>query len=123
MRKASRKKPHKAQFQTFPKPLNRHQQVLFPPSEAIADLVRDAVAKGALGFSTSRLLIHRDPAGVLTPGALAGVNELRAICNAVAEGGGGIFQMSTDLSTYEDGRQRQRETKTDNDNDDSHNDN
>jgi len=70
--------------------------------KAIAGLVRDAVAKGALGFSTSRLLIHRDPAGVLTPGALAATQELRDICSAVAEGGGGIFQMSTDFSGYED---------------------
>ena len=31
--------------------------------EAIAALVRDAVAVGAYGFSTSRLLMHRDPEG------------------------------------------------------------
>ena len=69
---------------------------------AMAALVRDAVAKGALGFSTSRLLVHRDPQGQLTPGALAGVEECRAICDAIAEGGGGIFEMSTDWTAYDD---------------------
>ena len=70
--------------------------------KAMAALVRDAVAKGALGFSTSRLLVHRDPQGQLTPGALAGVAECRAISDAIAEGGGGIFEMSTDWTAYDD---------------------
>merc|ERR1719230_2307793 len=69
---------------------------------AIAALVRDAVAKGALGFSTSRLLVHRDPKGQLTPGALSGVPEVKAISRAIVEGGGGIFEMSTDWSSYDD---------------------
>mmetsp|Transcript_13234 Transcript_13234/g.31093 ORF Transcript_13234/g.31093 Transcript_13234/m.31093 type:complete len:667 (+) Transcript_13234:125-2125(+) len=70
--------------------------------KAMAALVRDAIAKGALGFSTSRLLVHRDPKGVLTPGALAANGELQAICDAIAEAGGGIFQMSSDWVTYDD---------------------
>ena len=69
--------------------------------DAIAALVQDAVASGALGFSTSRLLVHRDPMGQLTPGALAGVAELKAITKAIVEGGGGIFEMSTDWMSYD----------------------
>uniref|UniRef100_A0A7S4V797 Amidohydrolase 3 domain-containing protein n=1 Tax=Alexandrium monilatum TaxID=311494 RepID=A0A7S4V797_9DINO len=70
--------------------------------EAMAGLVKDAVAAGALGFSTSRLLVHRDPQGILTPGALAGGDEVTAICRAIADGGGGVFQMSADFVAYDD---------------------
>ena len=40
--------------------------------------------------------------GTLTPGALSSREELTAIAQAVAEGGGGAFEMSTDFSTYDD---------------------
>uniref|UniRef100_A0A7S0B8E6 Amidohydrolase 3 domain-containing protein n=1 Tax=Pyrodinium bahamense TaxID=73915 RepID=A0A7S0B8E6_9DINO len=70
--------------------------------EAMAGLVRDAVAAGAVGFSTSRLLIHRDPQGTLTPGALASNEEVMAISRAIAEGGGGVFEMSSDFASYDD---------------------
>merc|ERR1719456_1019070 len=70
--------------------------------EKIAEVVRESVAAGALGFSTSRLLLHRDNRGVLTPGALAARKEMLKICDAISEGGGGIYEMSTDLSSYDD---------------------
>mmetsp|Transcript_130204 Transcript_130204/g.404974 ORF Transcript_130204/g.404974 Transcript_130204/m.404974 type:complete len:686 (-) Transcript_130204:80-2137(-) len=70
--------------------------------EGMAALVRDAVAAGAMGFSTSRAIYHRDAAGVLTPGSTAQAEEVRAIGRAVAEAGGGIFQVTTDFSTYDD---------------------
>lgn len=70
--------------------------------EAIGAVVREAVAAGALGFSTSRLLLHRDNRGILTPGALAAKKEMLRICDAVTEGGGGVFEMSTDFSSYDD---------------------
>ena len=68
----------------------------------IAAVVREAVAAGALGFSTSRLLLHRDIRGVLTPGALAAKRELLQICAGVSEGGGGVFEMSADFASYDD---------------------
>ena len=70
--------------------------------EAMAAVVREAVAAGALGFSTSRLLLHRDNRGVLTPGALAARKEMLRICDAVAEAGGGVFEMSADFASYDD---------------------
>merc|ERR1719301_198392 len=70
--------------------------------EKIAEGVRESVAAGALGFSTSRLLLHRDNRGVLTPGALAARKEMEAICDAVAEGGGGVYEMSSDFTSYDD---------------------
>jgi len=69
---------------------------------AIGALVQDAVAAGALGFSTSRGLFHRDPKGNLTPGTLAEHNELLTIAGAIACGGGGILQWTTDFTSYDD---------------------
>eukprot|EP00415_Alexandrium_ostenfeldii_P004984 UN4984 len=68
----------------------------------MAAVVRDAVAVGAMGFSTSRAIYHRDGEGVLTPGSTAKAEEVRAIGRALAEAGGGIFQVTTDFSTYDD---------------------
>jgi len=70
--------------------------------EKIFSVVREATAAGALGFSTSRLLLHRDNRGILTPGALASKKEMERICDAVSEGGGGVFEMSSDFSSYDD---------------------
>lgn len=69
---------------------------------AIGAVVCEAVSAGALGFSTSRLLLHRDNKGILTPGALASQEEVLCICDAVAKGGGGVFEFSTDFSSYDD---------------------
>ena len=73
-----------------------------PEIEKMAAVVRQAVAAGALGFSTSRLLLHRDNRGILTPGALAAKKEMLRLCDAVAAGGGGVFEMSADFSAYDD---------------------
>lgn len=70
--------------------------------EQMAAVVRDAVAAGALGFSTSRILLHRDASGVLTPGTLASAQEMLAIGDAVVAGGGGIVQLAQDFATYDD---------------------
>jgi N-acyl-D-aspartate/D-glutamate deacylase len=70
--------------------------------KSMAAVVREAVAAGALGFSTSRLLLHRDNRGVLTPGCLAAKKEMLSICDAVTAGGGGVYEMSADFSCYDD---------------------
>ena len=68
--------------------------------ETIVRLVRESVAEGAAGFSTSRFLGHKVPDGRLTPGTFADLNEIRAIQRAVVEGGGigGLFQAAPDFS-------------------------
>ena len=43
--------------------------------QRIVDLVRESVAEGAVGFSTSRFLGHRVPDGRLTPGTWADARE------------------------------------------------
>jgi len=70
--------------------------------ERMAKVVEEAVAAGALGFSTSRQLLHRDKSGVLTPGSLASSQEMLAIGNAIVAAGGGVFQLANDYSTYDD---------------------
>jgi len=70
--------------------------------QAMAEIVRDGVAAGALGFSTSRLMLHRDKSGALIPGTLAQREEVLALARAVAQGGGGVFQMTADFVGYDD---------------------
>ena len=41
---------------------------------------------------------HRDTSGVLVPGTLADVDEVVMIAKAVAEGGGGMFEMAADFA-------------------------
>jgi N-acyl-D-aspartate/D-glutamate deacylase len=69
--------------------------------EKIVRLVRESVAEGAAGFSTSRFLGHKVPDGRLTPGTFADLNETQAIQRAVVEGGGvgGLYQAAPDFSS------------------------
>ena len=70
--------------------------------EAMATIVEEAVAAGACGFSTSRIILHRDNSGDLTPGSLAQEAEMLAIARAIAAGGGGVFEGAFDFATYDD---------------------
>jgi N-acyl-D-amino-acid deacylase len=59
----------------------------------MADLVRSAIAAGAVGFSTNRLPSHTAKDGRPVPGTTAGEDELFAIGQAMSEAGGGVFQV------------------------------
>jgi N-acyl-D-amino-acid deacylase len=61
---------------------------------AMAAIVRDGIKAGALGFSTSRTLIHKGSDGVHVPGTFAGQDELLGLAAGLAAGGGGVFQMT-----------------------------
>jgi len=69
--------------------------------EHIVDLVKESVAEGAAGFSTSRFLGHRVPDGRLTPGTWADARETTAIQQAVVDAGGrgALFQAAPDLNS------------------------
>ncbi len=61
----------------------------------MAEVVVDGVRAGALGFSTSRTVLHRSRHGYV-PGTFAADDELGVIADALAEIGRGMFQYVND---------------------------
>ncbi len=59
-------------------------------------LVRDGVEAGALGFSTSRTLLHKDVHGEYVPGTFAGSEEMLQLGLAMKGLDHGIFEMVSD---------------------------
>jgi len=62
----------------------------------MAALVEEGLRAGALGFSTSRTLIHKSIEGVPVPGTFASRDELFGIGRALARAGHGVFQLAAD---------------------------
>ncbi len=71
------------------------------PTEAdikeMARIVEDGVRAGALGFSTSRTVLHKSIDGELVPGTTATAEELIEIGRAMGRVGHGVFEMASDL--------------------------
>jgi N-acyl-D-aspartate/D-glutamate deacylase len=65
---------------------------------AMAELTRASIAAGALGFTSSRSLLHKTKAGETIPSLGAEEAELTAIAMGVKAGGGGVLEMATDFS-------------------------
>lgn len=63
----------------------------------MADIVEEGVRAGALGFSTSRTVLHRSIDGELVPGTTATAEELVAIGRAMGKVGYGVFELASDL--------------------------
>lgn len=59
---------------------------------AMCELVDEAMGAGALGFSTSRTLLHRTPDGRPIPGTFADDNELYAFGDVLGRHGRGVFE-------------------------------
>jgi N-acyl-D-aspartate/D-glutamate deacylase len=70
--------------------------------DRMAELARQAVEAGAIGFSTSRLANHKSATGDLTPTYDAGADELVAIARAIGETGKGVLQVVSDFRTEVD---------------------
>ena len=64
----------------------------------MARIVREALAAGALGFSTSRTLLHRAIDGEPVPGTFANEAELLGIGRALGDVGYGVFELASDLA-------------------------
>jgi N-acyl-D-aspartate/D-glutamate deacylase len=62
--------------------------------ERMKAIVKDAVAAGALGFSTSRTIAHLAIDGEPVPGTFAAEDELFGIGSALGELGAGIFELA-----------------------------
>ena len=62
----------------------------------MAGIVREGVAAGALGFSTSRTLLHKDIHGIHVPGTFAGSDEMLALGLSMKGLTHGVFEMVSD---------------------------
>jgi N-acyl-D-aspartate/D-glutamate deacylase len=60
----------------------------------MARIVKDGIAAGALGFSTSRTIMHRAVDGEPVPGTFAAEDELFGIGRALGELGAGVFELA-----------------------------
>jgi N-acyl-D-amino-acid deacylase len=63
------------------------------------DIAEESVAGGAVGFSTSRILLHVVPDGRYVPGTLAPLDEYLAVADGMNAAGGGLFQAVNDFAT------------------------
>jgi N-acyl-D-aspartate/D-glutamate deacylase len=64
---------------------------------AMAAIVKDGIAAGALGFSSSRTLLHRAIDGECVPGTFAAEDELLGIGRVLGELGRGVLEVASDL--------------------------
>ncbi len=64
--------------------------------DAMAHIVRSGVQAGALGFSTSRTLLHKDKHGIYMPGTFAGSDEMLALGLAMKGLNHGVFELVSD---------------------------
>ncbi len=55
--------------------------------------VREGIEAGAVGFSSSRSLNHKDLDGEYVPGTFAAADELIGLAQAVVDAGGGLFEV------------------------------
>ncbi len=63
----------------------------------MSKIVEEGLRAGALGFSTSRTILHKSIDGVLVPGTTATKEELIGIGRAMGRVGYGVFEMASDL--------------------------
>ncbi len=66
--------------------------------DAMSAIVEDGLRAGALGFSTSRTVIHKSVDGEVVPGTTATAEELIRIGRAMGRVGHGVFEMASDLN-------------------------
>ena len=79
---------------------DREHPGAIPTNEDVAEMsriVEEGVRAGALGFSTSRTVLHKSVDGELVPGTTATAEELVAIGRAMGRVGYGVFEMASDM--------------------------
>ena len=68
----------------------------------MAALAVEAIKAGALGFSTSRTILHRSSDGNPTPSLGAAEGELTAIAKGLGDAGMGVLQLVTDFDDVDE---------------------
>lgn len=63
----------------------------------MSQIVEEGLRAGALGFSTSRTILHKSVDGEVVPGTTATKEELLGIGRAMGRVGYGVFEMASDL--------------------------
>jgi N-acyl-D-aspartate/D-glutamate deacylase len=79
---------------------DREKPGAIPTDQDITEMsriVEEGVRAGALGFSTSRTVLHRSVDGELVPGTTATAEELIEIGRGMGRVGHGVFEMASDL--------------------------
>jgi N-acyl-D-amino-acid deacylase len=76
----------------------RNEKATSEEVDAMAALVKEGLEAGALGFSTSRTILHRAKDGELVPGTTADRDEVLGIGRALGEVGHGVFEVASDLA-------------------------
>ncbi len=66
--------------------------------DEMAAIVKEGLEAGALGFSTSRTLLHRAKDGEVVPGTYAEDDEVMGIGRMLGEVGHGVFEVASDLA-------------------------
>ncbi len=66
--------------------------------EQMAAIVKEGLEAGALGFSTSRTILHRAKDGEVVPGTYAEDAEVLGIGRMLGEVGHGVFEVASDLA-------------------------
>ena len=64
----------------------------------MAAIVREGLEAGALGFSTSRTMVHRARDGEVVPGTHADEDEIFGLGRMLGEVGHGVFEVASDLA-------------------------
>ena len=62
----------------------------------MSELVTEAINAGALGFSTSRTILHRDIYGKYVPGTEASSEEMKALAFGIDKAGEGTLEITSD---------------------------
>jgi N-acyl-D-amino-acid deacylase len=79
----------------------RHEDATADDIARMADLTREAIEAGALGFTTSRTYVHRTSKGDQVPGTFAAPEELIGIARGMGQAGRGAFGMISDFKDEE----------------------
>lgn len=80
----------------------RNEPATHEDIEEMARIVREGIEAGALGFSTSRTMLHLSKDGEPVPGTFANEAELIGIGRALGDAGHGVFEIASDMTPAEE---------------------